>query len=56
MGKRDLDEEFSREELRDMESKRRAREKSDVLSLIERAALLLVSVVAMICAMIHSLG
>jgi cell division protein FtsL len=67
MDKRDLDEELGREELRGMESLRRAREQSDVLSLvereqshklslIERAVLLAVTAAAAILALIHSLG
>jgi hypothetical protein len=67
MDKRDLDEELVREELRGMESSRRAREQSDVLSLlereqshklslVERAVFLAVTATTATFAVIHSLG
>jgi cell division protein FtsL len=67
MDKRDLDEELGREGLRGIESSRRAREQSEVLSLVEReqshmlslverAVLLALTAAAAIFALIHSIG
>jgi hypothetical protein len=56
MSGRDLNEELSLERLRDMQSRRRAREQSHMLSLVERAAILAVTVAGAIFALIHSIG
>jgi hypothetical protein len=48
----DLNHEFSREKLKDTESKRIARERSEVLSLIERGVILLVTVASFAYALI----
>jgi hypothetical protein len=67
MDKRDLDEELGREELRGMESLRRAREQSDglrlvereqshKLSLVERSVVLAVTAAGAIFALVHSIG
>ena len=49
-GERDIEEELRLEELRDLQSKRRAREQSDVFSLVERAASLLERMVSLLIA------
>ena len=50
---RNLEEELGLERLRDLQSKRRAREQSDALSLVERAAALLITVVGALFAFLH---
>jgi hypothetical protein len=56
MGRRDLNEELRLEGLRDMQSMRRARERSHTLSLVERAVILAVTAAGAIFALIHSIG
>lgn len=56
MSNRDLGEEIRRELLRDQQSRRRAREEREELSLHERRAILLVTVAVAIFALIHSIG
>lgn len=50
---RDLEEELLLEGLRDQQSKRRAREQSEALGLVERVAVLLVTVAGLVYALIH---
>ena len=50
---RDLDEELQLERLRDLQSRRRAREQSDYFSLIERAAGLAMTVAGTAYSLIH---
>lgn len=50
---RNLKEELGLERLRDLQSKRKAREQSDNFSLVERAALLLVTVAGSLSTLIH---
>jgi hypothetical protein len=53
MRERDLAKALRREKLRDVQSKRRAREQSEALSLVERAASLLVAVAGVIYTLVH---
>jgi len=56
MNGRDLDEALRLERLRDIQSRRRAREQSHLLSLIERSVILAVTAGGAIFALIHSIG
>jgi hypothetical protein len=50
---RDLEEELRLEKLRDLQSRRKAREQSETFGLVERAAILLVTVTGLIYTLIH---
>jgi hypothetical protein len=56
MRRPDLNEELRLEGLRDMQSMRRARERSHTLSLVERTVILAVTAAGAIFALIHSIG
>jgi hypothetical protein len=49
----EIEEELRLEKLRDLQSKRRAREQSEAFSLVERAASLLVAVVGAVYTLAH---
>ena len=50
---RNLEEELRLEKLRDLRSRRKAREQSEIFSLVERAAILLVTVAGPLSTLIH---
>lgn len=56
MNERDLKTELRLEGLRDLQSRRRAREQSHTLSLVERAVILAVTAGGVIVTLIHSIG
>jgi hypothetical protein len=53
MRRRDLGEELGREDLRDRESRRRAREKRETFTLFERLVILLTTVAWAISVLVH---